>query len=341
MPDPQPNLTVRVAREDDVDGLYEMVRDAGAGLTNLPPDRDALAERLTTSIAEIDAKDPGAARPMMLILEADGRVAGTGMVVSRVGSEWPFYSYKINRLSQRSRDLAKTVTCKVLNLVNDFEGYAEVGGLFVDRSLRGVRAGRLIARSRYLFIAEHRHWFGECIVAELRGQQAEDGSSPFWEAVGRRFYDMDFAEADRENSLHGNQFIADLGPKHPIYVNLLPEEAQACIGEPHADGRQAYDLLTEEGFRDEDYVDIFDGGPTIYAQIDELKAVRDAQVSRVARVGGESLSGADSLVSTGHGHDFRCSRGQVSVIGDDAIVTSGLAERLALKVGDPIRHVPF
>ncbi|MGZ8362383.1 MAG: arginine N-succinyltransferase [Caulobacteraceae bacterium] len=335
-------LKIRPARASDVDGLYELALTAGVGMTNLPPDRDALAERVGNSLKEIDAPNPGAACPMMLVLEADGRIAGTGMVVSRVGSEWPFYTYKVNRLSQRSRDLNRTVTCKVLNLVNDFEGYAEVGGLFLDKTLRGVKAGRLISRSRYLFIAQNRRWFGDCICAELRGMQDDKGRSPFWEAVGKHFYQMEFDEADRENSLHGNQFIADLGPKHPIYVNLLPKAAQEVMGEPHQDGRQAYELLLEEGFRDEDYIDIFDGGPTVYADIDELKAVGGSRVSTVMRIGGETLSaGVDSLVCTGHGHDFRCSRGEVNAVGDDVIVTSGLAQTLDLKEGDAIRHVEF
>ena len=340
-PTATPKLKVRTARTDDVDGLYQLALTAGPGLTNLPADREALGRRLAASVEELDATDPGAASPMMLVLEADGVVAGTAMVVSRVGAEWPFYSYKMSRISQTSRDLGKTVTTYVLNLVNDFEGHAEVGGLFLDGRLRGTSAGRLIARSRYLFMAEHRYWFGEYVVAELRGVQDDTGASPFWEAVGRQFYGMDFDDADRLNSVKGNQFIADLGPKYPIYVNLLPEPARNALGQPHRDGRRAYELLLQEGFRDEDYVDIFDGGPTVEARIDDLRAVRDAKVSTVSAIEDALEDGADVLVSSGHGRDFRATRAQLRVSGQEAAVSRALADCLEIQVGDSIRHVVF
>ena len=52
------------------------------------------------------------------------------------------------------------------------------------------------------------------------------GHSPFWDALGGRFFGMTFPEADEFNAVHGTQFIADLFPKTPIYVSMLPESAQ-------------------------------------------------------------------------------------------------------------------
>jgi arginine N-succinyltransferase len=277
----------------------------------------------------------------MLVVEDGGQVRGTAMVLPRVGAEWPFYSYKISRTSQTSRAHRKSIAWRMLNLVNDFDGYAEVGGLLVDPALRGAGGGRLIARSRYMFMAGHRDWFGECVVSELRGVQDDQGRSPFWEAVGRRFYDMGFEEADRLNGLEGNQFIADLGPKFPIYVNLLPDDAQAVIGELHKDSRRAYELLIEEGFRDEDYVDIFDAGPTIHASIDELKAVRDSRVAPVLDIGEAGDGAVDSLVCIGEGQGFKASRGRLDVVGGGVRVEPMLAGGLGLKVGDQVRHVRF
>jgi arginine N-succinyltransferase len=343
MPAASPLLLVRTARPDDVDGLYRLALGAGAGLTNLPADRDALAERLDASMRELAAPaGQGAGRPMMLVLEADGEVSGTAMVVSHVGAEWPFYSYKMSRISSTSRDLGRTVSTFVLNLVNDFEGHAEVGGLYLDPRLRGTAAGRMIARSRYLFIAEHRDWFGDYVVAELRGVQDATGKSPFWEAVGRQFYQMEFEEADGLNSRLGNQFIADLGPRYPIYVNLLPEAARNVLGQPHMDGRRAYELLLQEGFRDDDYLDIFDAGPTIEARIDELVAVRDSRTVPLVRVDGAvDADGLECLVSAGRGADFRATRGRVSAAGEAARIGSALAHCLRVQPGDVIRHVAF
>jgi arginine N-succinyltransferase len=335
------SLLVRAARPDDVDELLALALKAGSGLTNLPPERDALAERLAHSADAIGAEGQGPVRPLMLVMEADGQVRGTAMVLPRVGHDWPFYSYKINRISQTSRAHKKSVAWRMLNLTNDFDGYAEVGGLLVDPVVRGVQAGRLMARSRYMFIAEHRDWFGDCVVSELRGVQDETGRSPFWEAVGRRFYDMGFEEADRLNGLEGNQFIGDLGPKYPIYVNLLPEDAQAVIGELHTDSRRAYALLIEEGFRDEDYVDIFDAGPTIHTGIDELKAVRDCRRAPVVAIVEDLPEGVDSLVSSGHAGAFTSGRGRLSAGSDGLTIERRLAELMQLKPGDRLRHVAF
>ena len=334
-------LKVRAARAEDVDDLYRLAEQAGAGLTNLPPEREALEERLRHSVSAIGAGAGGPVCPLMLVIEDPERVRGTAMMLPRVGEDWPFYSYKISRISQTSRAHGKSISYRMLNLVNDFEGHAEVGGLLVDPSLRGTGGGRLMARSRYMFIAEHRELFGECVVSELRGVQDDEGRSPFWEAVGRRFYDMDFEAADRLNGVEGNQFIADLGPKFPIYINLLPEDAQAVIGELHRDSRRAYELLVEEGFRDEDYVDIFDAGPTIYASINELKAVRENRETVVLGLAEVSEGAVDSLVSFGRGLDFRAGRGSLHVAEGGVMMEPRLAETLGVKAGDQVRHVKF
>ena len=64
----------------------------------------------------------------------------------------------------------------------------------------------------------------------------EAGNSPFWDAIGGRFFGMTFPEADEFNAIHGTQFIADLFPKTPIYVAMLPESARAVMGQPHPIG---------------------------------------------------------------------------------------------------------
>ena len=303
----QRRIRVRPGRTDDVDALYALARAGGVGLTNLPPDREVLAKKLAAGVQAL--RDPGAraaGSAVMLVTECDDAIVGTGCVFARVGAEWPFYSYRLTRQAQTSRAVGRVMEQRLLNLANDFDGEAEVGGLFVDPAARGAAVGALTARTRYLFIARHRAWFKGRVIAEMRGWQDDAGGSPVWEAIGRHFYAMDFHEADRVNAVEGNQFIADLGPRHPIYTSLLPSAAQAALGRPHDDGRRAYELLIEEGFRDEGYVDIFDGGPTLTADIDALRAVREGGTAHaeVAAAGapGDALS---VLVAAGEGEGFR------------------------------------
>ncbi|AHE54323.1 arginine N-succinyltransferase [Sphingomonas sanxanigenens] len=332
-------LLVRPATHADLDGLVALAGAGGPGLTNLPADPGVMAERLAASDATIASH--GGGRAVMLVLADHGHVVGSGMIFPRVGVDWPFYSYRISRHTQRSAVTGGRVSYDTLSLTNDFDGCSEVGGLLVDPAVRRQGAGRLIARARYLFIAQHRDWFGDRIVAELRGVQA-DGRSPFWDAVGSRFYDMSFEEADRLNGIAGNQMIADLGPRFPIHVNLLSEEARAAIGQPHRDGRKARELLLAEGYREEGYVDIFDAGPTLCAEIDTLAAVRDSRCAPVAAIAAiERQEGTDSLIACGTGAGFRVVRGLVYSVPGGIVIEPAAAEALMLSEGNEVRHVRF
>ncbi len=343
-------LVVRPARRGDLEGLFRLAQAAGSGMTNLQPDQVVLAERLIATEAALLSEDFRARGvPIFFVVERvgpDGAAAaepivGTACIFPRIGVEWPFYSYRLTRQAQTHKALRKTVAHDMLILANDFDGGAEVGGLFIDGAARGAAAGRMTARSRYLFLAEHRDWFGRQVISDLRGYQDETGGSPVWEALGREFYNMDFDEADRMNAVLGNQFIADLAPKHPIYASLLPNAAREALGRPHNDGRRAMALLLEEGFRYEGYVDIFDGGPTLFANIDDLKAVKDSRRVQVTAIGPQ-VESADQLVSTGSAAGFRAARGRLAVgVDNGAELDSGLATALGVKVGDWVRHVGF
>lgn len=330
---------VRMGKRDDVESLYRLACSGGEGLTNLPPDREALASKLAASEMALESAGTRAAgASIIMMVEMDGRIVGTSCVFPHVGAEWPFYSYRLTRQVSRSLTLGKRNAQNLLNLVNDFDGECEVGGLFVDPECRGHAVGKLAARARYLFIASHREWFGAKVIAELRGYQDTSGRSPVWEAIGRFFYDMDFSVADRTGALAGNQFIADLGPRYPLYISMLPEPARAALGRPHDDGRPAYQMLLDEGFSAGEYIDIFDGGPTLVADIDRVRSVRSCREAKVTDIDHNDDWAANALVSCGHGMNFRVVRGFVT--SEDKIDTK-TASILDLQIGDKFRHVPI
>ncbi|MGH6616115.1 arginine N-succinyltransferase [Sphingomonas sp.] len=332
---------LRPARPDDVDAVMAMARAAGPGMTNLQPDRDALGAMLAASEARLlKGGDALNATPLWFLLIADAAVIGTAAIFPSVGMTWPFYSYQRNRLVNVSVALDRSVTIETLTLNNDFNGAAEVGGLIVLPQARGMRAGRIAARGRYLFMAEHRSWFPTRVMAELRGWLDGKGRSPVWEGIGRPFYGMDFDMADRFGGRHGNQFIAELGPRYPIYADMLPSAARGALGKPHDDSRAAYEMLLAEGFLDEGYIDIFDGGPQVSIGIDLLRGVRE---SRVGLLTATDLppGGGGHLLTTGEGGAFRCTRGDVVAAGHELAIDAGAAERLGVSVGDRVRHVAF
>jgi arginine N-succinyltransferase len=339
------SFIIRAARPDDVQPIYEMAKRTGGGFTNLPPDRKALTAKLERS-AEAFARigDEIADDLYVFVLENSetGEVRGTCQIFSAVGQKWPFYSYRIGALTQHSVELDRTFRADILNLSTDLEGTTEVGGLFLHPGERAGGLGLLIARSRYLFIRNHRARFHDRTLAELRGVIDEKGGSPFWDGVAGRFFGMSFQDADEFNAKHGNQFIADLMPKHPVYIAMLPENARAVIGVPHPSGRAAMRMLEEEGFAWEKYVDIFDGGPTMTARTDQIRSVREAEDSQISAIDerlGDHKEGEKRLITVGKLDGFRAAYGWVERDGDKVKLDPGCAKVLAVGEGDSVTHV--
>jgi arginine N-succinyltransferase len=95
---------VRTAIAEDLEALHRLALVGGTGLTNLPPDRDALRAKIETSEAALDSEAASAGgAAILLIVELEGRPVATSCVFPRVGAEWPFYSYRLTRQAARRR----------------------------------------------------------------------------------------------------------------------------------------------------------------------------------------------------------------------------------------------
>ena len=279
------SFIIRAATTGDARALYDLAKLTGGGFTNLPAEKATLEGKLAKSQAGFEREGENQDDDLFLfVLEnvATKTIRGTCQVFGKVGNDRPFYSYRISTLTQRSHELDRIFRNQTLSLCTDLEGSSEVGGLFLHPQERAGGLGMLLARSRYLFIKQHRPRFGARVLAELRGVMDQAGHSPFWDALAGRFFGMSFPEADEFNAVHGTQFIADLMPKTPIYVAMLPESAKAVMGLPHPTGRAALRMLESEGFNYECYIDIFDGGPTVTVATDKIKTIENSQWLRYA-----------------------------------------------------------
>lgn len=328
---------IRPARPDDLQTLYEMAKLTGGGFTNLPADRASLMAKLERTREALErGEDTVEDELIVLVLENSetGQVRGTCQIFSKVGQKWPFYSYRLGVLTQHSRELDRTFRAEILSLTTDLEGSTEVGGLFLHPRERAEGLGLLLARSRYLYIRQHRARFGDRIIAELRGVIDEAGGSPFWDGLAGRFFGMSFQEADEFNAIHGNQFIADLMPKTPIYTAMLTDHARSVVGLPHPNGRAAMRMLETEGFSNAGgYVDIFDGGPTMVGQIDSLKTIAGA--SDVQFAGAHAGKGRKILAANGKLGDFRCTFAFAEDAADGTVsLDETSAQLLGLEPGD-------
>jgi arginine N-succinyltransferase len=334
------SFRVRPATGDDFKAIYQMAKLTGGGFTNLPADRGTLVGKLARSDASFTRKEDEQGGDLYMFVLEDPKkrlIRGTCQVFGQVGVTQPFYSYHMSTLTQSSPELGKTFRNQRLSLTTDLEGSSEVGGLFLHPELRAGGWGALLARSRYLFMKQHRARFGDRTLAELRGVMDEAGHAPFWDALAGKFFGMSFPEADEFNAVHGTKFIADLMPRSPIYVALLTEEAKSVIGQPHPSGRAALRMLETEGFLFDRYVDIFDGGPTVTARTDDIRTIRESREEVISEIGDGGPSKV--LVAAGRLKDFRACSGSVKKLRKGVKIDPEAAELLEIGVGDTVTMV--
>lgn len=331
-------LVVRPAGPADLDHLLELAILSGPGFTSLPEDPDQLAERLELGRDSFSGKlAPEECWYTLMLEESDtGDVDGVGSVKAAVGLKRPFFSFRLVNNTQSSPSLGVKLDHQTLVLVNECTGWSEVGSLFLKADRRKGGAGRLLSQSRYMLIGAQPELFAETVLAELRGVFTPDGACPFWDHVAHKFFPMEFDDADRMTGSTDKQFILDLSPRHPIYVELLPEPARAVIGKVHPQGVPAMALLESEGFRPNGLVDIFDAGPTVSCGRDNIRTVRDARRLTVS-IADEVEAELPALISTDSIAAFRAVRQKAAVEGDTVTLNRETADALKVRAGEAVR----
>jgi arginine N-succinyltransferase len=342
-------FVVRPIGRDDLPHVLALSERTGSGLTTLPANQDRLGSRIERSLASFAGTASRADECYMFVLvdtHHAERVVGISAIEAAVGLDEPWYNYYVNTLVHASRTLGVYTAVPTLFLANDHTGDSELCSLFLDHEFRLAKNGPLIAKSRLLFIAEFAERFAPKVIAELRGRLQPDGRSPFWEGLGRHFFAMEYSTADYLTGIGQKSFIAELMPRHPVYVNLLPQDARDAIAAVHADTLPARTMLEQEGFRYEGYVDIFDAGPTVECFRENIDALRRSVTPAVTIGEGNPLPDSLTddifwLVSNRRFRDYR------------AIVTMAprrinrfpllphAASALAVDEGDSVRAVPL
>lgn len=338
-------MFLRPARLDDHDAVLELAKQAGFGMTSLPPDPAVLQEKIGMSVASFEGRHPKPGQEsFFFVLEDPDRnhIAGTCGIKARIGLSQPFYSYKLTTITQISSQLDKFSKHSLLQVTNDLTGSTEVGALFLQPAYRRDRMGKMVSMARFLFIAAFRDKFADQTIAEMRGVHDTEGKAPFYSSLPRHFFEMSFTEADYINATQGNQFINDLMPKYPIYVSLLPKRAQRVIGEVNAASEPAKLMLERQGFKYTGYVDIFDGGPTMVAETDRIDVVTGSVVARIGRVMELPEETPKYIASNDQFATFRCAAGRLQVLEDGAVaITPRFASRLQLAEGASLRYYPL
>ncbi len=321
-------MLLRKSRLSDLEALIAFAEEASLGITSLPQNPELLEARLKA------AENSAESGVYLFSLESDNQVVGVSGIVAH---ESLFHAYQLQQERLKSKSLKMDRKIDLLNFSTIKSQPTEIGSLFLRRDYRGKDLGYLLSFSRFLFMATFPEKFGPITMAALRGVSDDDANCPFWEAIGRHFFDVDFRQADYLRSAHP-KIILELFPRHPIYPMLLPKAAQDVIGMVHSNTRPARKLLEQQGFEFSGYIDLFDGGPHMYAPTHEILAVQKCQTAIVKAIE-KTIETPKTVLISNQQDDFRATF--ASLLGTDHSVSLSeeTADLLNVSTGDKIRYL--
>jgi arginine N-succinyltransferase len=342
---------IRSAVAADEDQLLDVARHLNT--VNLPADRDEIRGILELAQKSFSGsiKDPRRREYVFVLVDlSKQRIVGTSMIIGQLGRrDAPYIYVDVSEEERYSATLDTHFRHVVLKIGYSYNGPTEIGGLIVSPEYRQrpQRLGLMISYVRFLFIKMHRDWFRDELLAELLPPLEPDGTSYLWDALGRKFTGMTYAEADRL-SKKNKEFVKGLFPEGAIYASLLPQQAQDVIGKVGAQTRGVEKMLRRIGFRYAERVDPFDGGPHFTAITDDVALVKRSHRARVAKLLSASdapKTGALVAKELSEPPFFRCAwarcRSTAASDTDPAIhVTKPSAEQLGIVEGDEVWALP-
>lgn len=332
---------IRALNANDLSWLMHIASKVGYGFSSLPNNRAYIEKRVATVVKSFAQEIPPEQRIFLFVLEnatTKQQMGLCGLDLS-LDHEQLFYNFRVDTLLQTYPELNISVEHKLLRVAFDFQDASELISFWIDPAFRHLGLAKSLSFARFLFIAQHIAWFGPQIIAEIRGSVNEEGISPFWEAAGRPFFKMDYNVADQLTYVDNKRFIAALIAREPIYIDLLPTEAQQVIGVEHKESIVARKMLEEQGFRYNNHVDIFDAGPVIACNTKEIKTVVESKLATIDKIMSEISQSVNALV-------YNCEiqakfmSGLINVNNaDKIIITDDMAKCLELSVGSKIRYI--
>jgi len=344
-------ILLREIQEQDLEALERFSQIPG--FINLPNDREQLKERIGRAVASFRDELSNKMDGKYLFVAEDlntRRVVGTSMIAAQHGTvDSPHFYFEIDSEEKFSDTINTGFIHGTLKLKYDTNGPSEIGGLVIDPEIRNSdeRVGRQISFVRFLFLGLNRSRFKRKILAELLPPLNKKGQSPLWEAVGRRFTNMDYWEAD-QLCQKNKEFIFSLFPSGKIYTTFLPAESRNAIGKVGKDTEPVLHMLKKIGFEYKNQVDPFDGGPHLWAGVDDLlpvKKIVNGAFDATAPGSGASVEvGLLSKASQRPG-TFRAIAVQ-ALAKDGKIMlarptTVDAQKALGLEVGEPVVFMPY
>lgn len=294
-------IKIRPATSDDLNDLFYLSQHIGYGMSHLPSNLDLLKEKIKDTLYFF----------VMEELRTHRVIGCCGIILQSLPPE-PFYNYKITQNN--------------LQLVNDYQGLTEIGMLALLPEYQHHHYGKFLSRSRFLFLADHQDRVSKKIITQIRGTIDDKGHSPFWDATGKIYTHLSFLEVDQQ------RFNAKALPE----LITLPDHIKAIVGKPHPHSAPALALLEKEGFKFENYINIFDGGPNLELYLDKNPTINYSKRVHVEAIENNIESETYMIATTDK--EFCACLGELKLNANAGItITQQTADILNIKINHTLR----
>ncbi len=316
---------------------------------NLPADEELISSKIESSIKSFNNPSPKLWENYYIFVLEDTEskeILGVSMIHAQHGTEnEPHFFLSVGQESKFSNTINTGFVHGTLKLGLDSNGPTEIGGLILNPEFRGhkEKLGKQISFVRFLYMATNQERFKPIIHSELMPPLDKDGNSPLWEAVGRRFMNMNYTEADIL-SRSNKEFILSLYPSENIYQTLLPMEARESIGKVGKETEPVKRMLESIGFKYMKEVDPFDGGPHYRCALKDVKPVKERITGLLITAKSFDKSKArDVIISLEHpDHDFFATRTWLQVHGDGQVsLDPQVVKELGISLPQKVTAIPF
>jgi arginine N-succinyltransferase len=315
---------------------------------NLPPDEDLISAKIDSSIKSFHNPSKKLWENYYIFVledQASNEVLGVSMIHAQHGTEnEPHFYLSVGQESKFSQTINTGFVHGTLKLGFDTNGPTEIGGLILNPEFRAhqEKLGKQLSFVRFLYMADHADRFKPMIHSELVPPLDKFGNSPLWEAVGRRFFNMNYHEADIL-SRSNKEFILSLFPSENIYQTLLPMEARESIGKVGKETEPVKRMLENIGFKYTFEVDPFDGGPHYRCPLKDIKPIKEKITGQLVDNRFDNSKSSEALIHLEHpDYDFFAVKAELQVHGDGQVsMDPEIVKKLGLVLPQKISAIPF
>ena len=338
---------LRSVEAADLDDLFKLSNIMV--FINLPPDEELISSKIESSQKSFHNPSPELYKNYYIFVLEDseaGEILGVSMIHAQHGTEnEPHFYLTVGQEAKFSQTINTGFVHGTLKLGLDTNGPTEIGGLILNPDYRGHKdkLGKQLSFVRFLYMAANPERFKPMVHSELLPPFDKFGNSPLWEAVGRRFLNMNYTEADIL-SRSNKEFILSLFPSENIYQTLLPMDARESIGKVGKETEPVKKMLESIGFKYSLEVDPFDGGPHYRCPLKEIKPIKEKITGVLISNKSYSAEQArDVILSLEHpDHDFFAIRTNLQVHGDgQASLDPQLVKELGITLPQKFTAIPF